>query len=207
MNKLCLISLFVLGLSACSAPVIPTDIVTMPLTTQVQQNDLADDDQDGVINAREKCEASVKGSKVDNDGCGNDIVHKVRQELKVNFANNSAEVAVRYYQDIEKLANFMKRYSELDVVIEGHTSKQGSQAHNQILSEERARAVADILVSRFNIPTFRVSSVGYGFSKLLDESNSAEAHAANRRIVAELSSESVNTNQKWHIFSVDETTD
>ncbi|MGC3836417.1 hypothetical protein ACPSKX_20520 [Moritella viscosa] len=74
-----LISSFLL--MACTTP-----IVDMADNTQIQLQDLSDADNDGVITSREKCPASFAGSKVDNYGCGADIINKVRQELKVNFA-------------------------------------------------------------------------------------------------------------------------
>ncbi|SGZ00693.1 OmpA family protein [Moritella viscosa] len=191
-----LISSFLL--MACTTP-----IVNMADNTQIQLQDLSDADNDGVITSREKCPASFAGSKVDNYGCGADIINKVRQELKVNFASNSAVVSKRYFGDIEALANFMKKHLDTEVVIEGHTSKLGSKSLNMRLSQERAQAVMNILVNNFGIATSRVSAVGYGFERILDDGNTKSAHAKNRRIVAELTSESTTKDMKWNIYSVD----
>ncbi|CED61075.1 OmpA family protein [Moritella viscosa] len=191
-----LISSFLL--MACTTP-----IVDMADNTQIQLQDLSDADNDGVITSREKCPASFAGSKVDNYGCGADIINKVRQELKVNFASNSAVVSKRYFGDIEALANFMKKHLATEVVIEGHTSKLGSKSLNMRLSQERAQAVMNILVNNFGIATSRVSAVGYGFERILDDGNTKSAHAKNRRIVAELTSESTTKDMKWNIYSVD----
>ncbi|QUM84131.1 MULTISPECIES: OmpA family protein [unclassified Moritella] len=185
-------------LMACTTP-----IVDMADNTQIQLQDLSDADNDGVITSREKCPASFAGSKVDNYGCGADIINKVRQELKVNFASNSAVVSKRYFGDIEALANFMKKHLDTEVVIEGHTSKLGSKSLNMRLSQERAQAVMNILVNNFGIATSRVSAVGYGFERILDDGNTKSAHAKNRRIVAELTSESTTKDMKWNIYSVD----
>lgn len=188
-----------LFLIACTTP-----IVSMKEHNNIQLNDLSDEDRDGVITSREKCVGSFSGSQVDNYGCGSDIVNKVRQELKINFASNSAVVQKRYYNDIKELANFMKVYADSEVVIEGHTSKLGSEALNMRLSQERAQAVMNILVNNYGIATFRVSAVGYGFERVIDEGNSKAAHAKNRRIVAELTSENTSKDMKWHIYSVDQ---
>lgn len=190
-------------LSACATPELTTETIDMPMTITPQKFDLSDADADGVITGREKCLTSMPNSRVDNNGCGNDVVDKVRQELKIQFANNSDVVEQRYYYDIQKLADFMQRYPSLNVVIEGHTSKQGSGIYNMALSERRAKAVADILVSKFDIPSFRVSAVGYGLTRLLDSADTQDAHSKNRRIVAELSNEVVNADMKWTIYSVD----
>lgn len=191
-------------LMACATPELQTVTIDMPMTVGAQKYNLTDDDSDGVINGREKCMSSLPGSQVDNNGCSDDVVDKVRQELQIQFANNSAVVSPNYFKDIQQLAEFMKTYSSLNVVIEGHTSKQGSSSHNIKLSKQRAKAVADILVAKFNIPSSRVSAVGYGFSRLLNDGHTEQAHSMNRRIVAELSNEVVSTNLKWTIYSVDD---
>lgn len=187
-----------------AAPSTPTETIAMP-ELQLQENDLSDDDADGVITYREQCLNSVLGSQVDNSGCGGDTVNTVRQELRVNFDNNSAVISARYFSDIKELADFMSRYPDLDVIIEGHSSKQGSAALNMDLSQRRAQAVMDLLVNRFGVSTSRVSSIGYGFERLLDEGNSKSAHKRNRRIVAELSGENLTQDMKWTIYSVDKT--
>ncbi len=185
-------------LMACTTP-----IVDMADNTPIQLQDLSDADSDGVITSREKCPASFSGAQVDNYGCGADIINKVRQELKVNFASNSAVVNKRYFGDIEALANFMKKHLDTEVVIEGHTSKLGSKSLNMRLSQDRAQAVMNILVNNFGIATFRVSAVGYGFEQILDDGDTKSAHAKNRRIVAELTSEDTSKDMKWNIYSVD----
>ncbi len=169
----------------------------------IQKHDLSDSDGDGVIDAREKCESTTVGAQVDNYGCGGETAHKVRQELRINFPNNSYVVAPEYYRDIKQLADFMMQYPDTAVVIEGHTSKKGSKKLNMALSQKRAQAVADILENKFGIAASRISAVGYGFERLLDEGNNERAHARNRRIVAELSSEEHIPDMKWTIYSVD----
>jgi outer membrane protein OmpA-like peptidoglycan-associated protein len=190
--------------ATAAAPSTPTETISMP-ELQLQENDLSDDDADGVITYREQCLNSVLGSQVDNSGCGGDTVNTVRQELRVNFDNNSAVISARYFRDIKELADFMSRYPDLDVIIEGHSSKQGSAALNMDLSQRRAQAVMDLLVNRFGVSTSRVSAIGYGFERLLDEGNSKSAHKRNRRIVAELSGENLTQDMKWTIYSVDKT--
>lgn len=192
----CLLPLLLVG---CAS----TPIVNMAEQVTVQKYDLSDSDGDGVIESREKCSSSSAGAHVDNNGCGAEITNKVRQELRVNFANNSAVIDPRYYRDIKALADFMERYPDTEVVIEGHTSKQGSSKLNMALSQRRAQAVMDLLVNNYDIATSRVSAVGYGFERLLDEGTDKEAHARNRRIVAELSSEVHIPDMKWNIYSVD----
>ena len=185
-----------------AAPSTPTETTVMP-KQMAQENDLSDDDADGVITYREQCLNSVLGSQVNNSGCGGDTVNKVRQELNVNFSNNSAVISPRYFTDIKALSDFMQRYPDLSVIIEGHSSRQGSAALNMDLSQRRAQAVMDLLINKFGVSTSRVSAIGYGFERLLDEGSNSYAHQRNRRIVAELSGDNLIKDMKWTIYSVD----
>ncbi|MCI2282561.1 OmpA family protein [Colwellia sp. MSW7] len=83
------------------------------------------------------------------------------------------------------MAEVLKNYPELSLVIEGHTSKVGSSAYNQKISQQRAEAVVDVLVNKFNIASDRLSAVGYGEERLIDLGDTA-AHAVNRRIEAKV---------------------
>ncbi|MBK6686130.1 MAG: OmpA family protein [Deltaproteobacteria bacterium] len=67
------------------------------------------------------------------------------------------------------------------MVVEGHTDSQGKDSYNQTLSEERAQAVREYLVSS-GVATDRVSSKGFGSSRPVSENNTAEGRANNRRV-------------------------
>ncbi len=116
--------------------------------------------------------------------CGGEQQEQVTLRLQINFANNDATVSESYYPEVAKLAALMARAPDEGVTIEGHTSASGSDSYNQKLSERRAKAVAEVLMKRHDIAAERVTAVGYGESRLLDPSNTAEADAKNRRIDA-----------------------
>jgi outer membrane protein OmpA-like peptidoglycan-associated protein len=67
------------------------------------------------------------------------------------------------------------------IAVEGHTDSQGGTSYNQELSEQRAKTVADYLVSR-GIASDRVSSHGFGSSRSIADNGSAEGRANNRRV-------------------------
>ncbi|MEP7125955.1 MAG: OmpA family protein [Byssovorax sp.] len=67
------------------------------------------------------------------------------------------------------------------MVVEGHTDSQGTPASNQDLSQRRAQAVRDYLVSR-GIAADRVKAEGFGPSRPIGENTSAEGRANNRRV-------------------------
>ncbi|WP_019025644.1 OmpA family protein [Colwellia piezophila] len=190
--------LSVLLLSACSV-----QIIEMAPEPTKQAFDLTDNEGDGVILARDNCPESFAGSEVGNNGCGSSTVHTIRHRLDVNFDTDSYKVKDEYLPQIEELSKFMTEYSQVQVSIEGHTSTKGSAAYNKKLSLNRANAIKDILIVKFNIASDRVATVGYGFERVLFEGDDDYIHQKNRRIVAEISSDREITDMKWTIYSVD----
>ena len=96
--------------------------------------------------------------------------------------NNSDEVGASYYDKVAELADFIEKYEVKTLTIYGHTSAVGNATYNQKLSERRSQAVADLLVSEFNVEAKVLNPIGKGESMLLDEGNTSQAHKTNRRI-------------------------
>jgi OOP family OmpA-OmpF porin len=67
-------------------------------------------------------------------------------------------------------------------VIEGHTDSNGADAYNQRLSEQRAKAVRDYMVS-MGIDPARLEAKGYGESQPVADNATPEGRAQNRRVV------------------------
>jgi OOP family OmpA-OmpF porin len=104
--------------------------------------------------------------------------------LKVEFANNSAEIESRYFDEISKVGDYMKTYPTTSAVIEGHTDSSGSAEHNMKLSQQRAESVVNYLVEKSGIERFRLSAKGYGSTRRIAYNNTAEGRQKNRRINA-----------------------
>ncbi|GAB3516829.1 carboxypeptidase regulatory-like domain-containing protein [Emticicia fontis] len=84
-----------------------------------------------------------------------------------------------------KLVPLLRKYPEMRIEIRSHTDSRSSDAFNVKLSENRARAVVDYLITR-GIEIARIEAKGYGESELLNNCengvNCTEAqHQANRR--------------------------
>ncbi len=143
-----------------------------------------DSDNDGVVDSKDQCPNTPAGDKVDEQGCSVMQEELVTVDLHVAFANNSAVVPDSDYAKIEELATYMARYAGSVVTIEGHTSKAGSAAYNKQLSQKRADAVAEVLISDFGIARDRVTAIGYGEERPLDDSGTQAAAQKNRRVTA-----------------------
>ena len=82
---------------------------------------------------------------------------------------------------LKEIVAMLKEHSDMEVTIEGHTDANGSEESNQILSENRANAVRNYLVSK-GIKRSRLSTVGYGEEKPIDPGNNEKAWEINRRV-------------------------
>lgn len=178
------------------------DIVKLESSVK-QLNDLQDHDRDGVIEAREKCANTVLGATIDNYGCGKQTTYVVPITIDIKFAHDSYRVPSSGMPKVQQLADILQDNEDLTVVIEGHTSKVGPAKVNQVLSENRAKAVASLLINDFNISPERVSSIGYGFERLADYDDTETSHETNRRIMAELSRSVSVDDMIWTIYTVD----
>jgi outer membrane protein OmpA-like peptidoglycan-associated protein len=68
-----------------------------------------------------------------------------------------------------------------EIVVEGHTDSKGTPTSNQLLSENRARAVMEFLISR-GVPSSAITSVGVGQVRPIADNASSEGRANNRRV-------------------------
>jgi len=165
---------------------------------------LADADRDGVIDARDLCPDTPIGSAIDNEGCPNQSSKLLSIELNILFDSGKANIKPRFYSELKDLAKFLREHPTSTVVIEGHTDSLGSAESNRALSQKRASAIADVLVDSFRIKADRVKGVGYGETRPIATNETAEGRSQNRRVVAEVFAKQQFANQRWTIYSVDQ---
>ena len=97
------------------------------------------------------------------------------------FATDSTQVQAGMQNDLAALARNVNVYSNSTLQIVGHTDSDGEASYNQQLSEGRARAVANVLVSN-GVPGSRIQSVGRGESQPVASNLNAAGKAQNRRV-------------------------
>lgn len=84
-------------------------------------------------------------------------------------------------RSLEKVADFMKRYPDRKLVVEGFTDSTGSEAHNDELSQRRATAVGEVIVAA-GIDPERVITKGYGESFPVASNDNPAGRQMNRRV-------------------------
>jgi NitT/TauT family transport system substrate-binding protein len=102
--------------------------------------------------------------------------------ITVNFAVNRdiLDAAARRVID-EQVALLSKTFSGAYIRVEGNTDNTGNAEANRSLSQRRAQAVIDYLVSRHHLPANQFVAVGNGPDKPVAPNDSAEGRAKNRR--------------------------
>jgi outer membrane protein OmpA-like peptidoglycan-associated protein len=84
-------------------------------------------------------------------------------------------------EKLAKVSGILLAYPGLKLQIEGYTDNVGSDEYNQKLSEERADAVRDYLISQ-SVKDSNISATGYGKSDPIADNSTAEGRAQNRRV-------------------------
>lgn len=101
------------------------------------------------------------------------------------FDLDKATLRAESTNELNRLIKLMNDVPTLNIELGGHTDSQGSDSHNQDLSERRAKAVVDYL-TKAGIVASRLKSAGYGETELVNECAngvkcSSEKHQLNRR--------------------------
>lgn len=155
----------------------PAAVVVAPKPAPVVVD--GDDDNDGVLNSKDKCPNTPAGHAVDSDGCSKLVT------LEVNFKSALFEVDDASEAKVKEFAEFLKEMPNYSAKIVGHTDSVGSDADNQILSENRANSVKAFIVNE-GIQANRISTEGKGEKSPIASNETKEGKAKNRRIEAEL---------------------
>ncbi len=110
------------------------------------------------------------------------IERNVSVNVQVQFDLDSARIRPESHPTLDQLAStlLMPELGSKRFVVEGHTDTTGGASHNLPLSQRRAAAVRDYLITK-GVPADRLDSVGYGSSKLLP--NLAPTDPSHRRVV------------------------
>jgi OOP family OmpA-OmpF porin len=133
----------------------------------------ADSDNDGVIDANDRCPGTPAGATVNRVGCW------IIKGLLFDFGK--ADIKPIYHQFLDNVVRVLKKNPEMLIEIQGHTDSIGSAAFNMTLSVKRAQAVADYLTSH-GIDANRLTVTGFGETRPVASNDTEEGRAQNRRV-------------------------
>ena len=109
----------------------------------------------------------------------------VRVEQAVLFQTGSAVIAEQFVPTLELGVLVLTLNPQVTMVVEGHTDSVGSDESNQLLSERRAEAVVEYMVSR-GVERDRLQAVGLGEGSPVASNDDEEGRQINRRIEVQL---------------------
>ncbi len=149
-----------------------------------------DADHDGVSDGNDKCptEPETRNGYLDDDGCpdSQNLNAKITSSSislpnPIQFLMGTSDFDGGAYAVLDDVARAMTDSPTLHVRVEAHTEGNGDESANQALSDKRAQAVVDYLVSR-GVDASRLEAAGLGGTRPVDTNRTEAGRSANRRI-------------------------
>ena len=111
---------------------------------------------------------------------------------KIQFDFNKATIKPESDSLMEEIIKVLKDAPHIKkVAIEGHTSGEGKDKYNLKLSDQRAKAVMDYLVSKGALPKEMFTAKGFGETKMIADESTEEGKEKNRRVEFNITAQDV----------------
>ena len=111
-----------------------------------------------------------------------DLATKGRARLYgILFDTDSARIRSESFPTLDEVVRVLAGEKSWSLTIEGHTDSTGTPAHNQTLSEQRAKSVREYLTGK-GVAAGRLSTVGFGQTKPVADNATELGRAQNRRV-------------------------
>lgn len=101
------------------------------------------------------------------------------------FDLNSAALRPNAKELLNDVGNVLAKYPETDILVMGHTDNTGSEAYNQELSERRAQAVSNYLITR-GVAASRLKYMGFGETMPVASNDTETGRSENRRVEVQI---------------------
>jgi peptidoglycan-associated lipoprotein len=98
---------------------------------------------------------------------------------RVFFAYDRSDISAEGQQILQRQAEWLKRFPQVSVTIEGHCDERGTREYNLALGERRATAVKNVLVA-LGIPAARIQTISYGKDRPIVVGSDEAGYAQNR---------------------------
>jgi outer membrane protein OmpA-like peptidoglycan-associated protein len=99
----------------------------------------------------------------------------------ITFEVNKTNVKPDFVEILGSVALVLKEYKSTMIEVAGHTDSSGSDSYNQLLSQQRAQAVSNIL-NRDGVAGVRIDTVGYGENRPIASNSTPSGRQQNRRV-------------------------
>ena len=102
---------------------------------------------------------------------------------RVFFATNETVLTTASRETLRKQAGWLRKNSDITIVLEGHADERGTREYNLAIGERRANAAKDYLMT-YGISANRISVLSYGKERPVDSGSNPLAWSKNRRSVS-----------------------
>ena len=99
----------------------------------------------------------------------------------IYFDTDKTDFHPQSFSQLYELLQLMNKHTSMSIEVRGHTDDQGTDEYNQVLSNNRAKAVVDFL-SENDIKSNRVNYKGYGRTIPIEDNATEEGRSQNRRV-------------------------
>ncbi|MFZ3056768.1 MAG: OmpA family protein [Smithella sp.] len=159
---------------------------------------------------KEKMDAEAQARKAEKEKAENELFIRELSRLvarqtdrgvtvtlgDVLFATGRSTLSLQADDNIDKLVEFMSKYSYVNVLVEGYTDSVGKEDMNLALSLKRADAIKEKLVDK-GINPQRITTKGYGEQYATADNNTIDGRKQNRRVEILLLGEGVNPEDRF----------
>ena len=118
--------------------------------------------------------------------------HLIMSLNAINFRSGKSIIESSSLTVLEKVKQAIQLFPKSSISVEGHTDSAGSDSANLLLSQDRADAVRDYLVSTLGVNVEKISSIGYGESRPVANNETESGRVRNRRIEIVIDTDAVN---------------
>jgi len=104
---------------------------------------------------------------------------------RVFFDTDMSTIREDGRQTLNRQAEWLKKYTNYQVTVEGHCDERGTREYNLALGERRANAARQYLIAQ-GVPAARLKTISYGKERPDPVGSDEAAWARNRRAVSAL---------------------
>ena len=135
--------------------------------------------QGGDVDAASSSTSSGSDSSI-TAGTQEDLIVNVGDRVFFNY--DSSELDSDAQELLQDQVAWLKQYSDVSVIVEGHCDERGTREYNLALGEKRAQSVKNYLIS-LGVSSDRISTISYGKERPAVVGSNDGAWAQNRRSV------------------------
>jgi len=123
--------------------------------------------------------AELEGTGVSVTRNGDNII--LNMPSNITFEVNKSNVKPNFVEILSSVTLVLNEYKSTMIEVAGHTDSTGSDSYNQMLSQQRAQAVSNILMQN-GVQAVRIDTVGYGESRPVASNSTPQGRQQNRRV-------------------------